>query len=88
MRVYILLFTTSSAFAAERALSSPLLLNFDFSLCLVPTPKEYSSNCGMSLLLEGGESLVDKELEAFWQCVDTILTQKNIHYQIQSINTL
>lgn len=85
MQAYILLFNTSSAFAAERVLRSPLLSEFDFQMSLVPTPKEFLSDCGMSLLIVGGERLNDEELQIFWQSVESILQSKKIHYRIQCI---
>lgn len=85
MQAYILLFNTSSAFAAERVLRSPLLSEFDFQMSLVPTPKEFLSDCGMSLLIVGGEGLIDEELETFWRSIESILQSKKIHYRIQRV---
>ncbi|CUU40110.1 MULTISPECIES: putative Se/S carrier-like protein [Helicobacter] len=53
-QTYIIFENSSSAFATQRILSSPLFADFDFSLQLVPTPKEYSNNCTLSILLEWG----------------------------------
>lgn len=84
-RAYILLLTTSSAFAAQRCLSSPLLACFEFSLNLVPTPKEYRSDCGLALFLEGGNSLQDECLTRFLESINEILTQRHIKYEIKLI---
>ncbi|MCX2717569.1 DUF3343 domain-containing protein [Helicobacter sp. MIT 21-1697] len=84
-RAYIVLYTTSSAFAAQRCLSTPLLASFEFSLSLVPTPKEYSSDCGLALFLEGGNTLQGKSLEDFLESVNHILTQRHMKYEVKLI---
>ena len=44
---YILVFTTSSAFESEA-----ILKNLQISVKLVPTPREFSSDCGIAVYFE------------------------------------
>lgn len=44
---YILVFTTSSAFESEE-----ILKNLEIFVKLVPTPREFSSDCGIAVYFE------------------------------------
>lgn len=48
MRGYFLLFTTSSALYAHELLESMP----EMKVSLVPTPREFSSDCGMAVYIE------------------------------------
>ncbi|WP_295701847.1 putative Se/S carrier-like protein [uncultured Helicobacter sp.] len=82
LKVYILFENASSAFSAQNVLSSPLLFDFDFTLQLVPTPKEYSKSCALAILLEVRESLYGESAEQFMQSIISMLAQKHIKHDI------
>lgn len=81
-RAYIIFQNSFSAFSAQRVLSSPLLFSFDFELQLVPTPKEYSSDCTLAILLTGGESLCGQMADSLIESVVLLLAQGDIKHDI------
>lgn len=71
MRGYFLLFTTSSALYAHELLSTLI----EYKIALVPTPREYSSDCGIALYIEG------KYMEKAMQCLD----ENRIEYEFKNL---
>lgn len=67
---YILVYTTSSAFKSEKALKSA-----GIETKLVPTPRQFSSDCGISVYFES----VSVEI------VKKILDTSNIEYIIEGV---
>lgn len=71
MQGYILVFTTSSAFESEMLLKAQ-----NISVKLVPTPREYSSDCGIAVLFE---IATQAELEN----IQKLLNAQKIEYEIK-----
>lgn len=70
---YILVFTTSSAFESEA-----ILKDLQMNVKLVPTPREFSSDCGIAVYFEvENEVRLDKILNA--------LGEQKIEYEIKRI---
>ena len=53
----VLFYTSSSAIRAEK-----ILLKNGLSAKLIPTPREYSSDCGIALRFDGRQSIRAREL--------------------------
>ncbi|TLD86342.1 DUF3343 domain-containing protein [Helicobacter sp. MIT 05-5294] len=70
---YILVFTTSSAFESET-----LLKDLQIFVKLVPTPREFSSDCGISVYFEAED---EKTLER----IQNALNAQNIEYEIKMV---
>ncbi len=64
---YILVYTTSSAFKAEK-----ILKNAGMNIKLVPTPRHLSSDCGISVYFEAAST--DE--------ITNLLDEKSIEYEI------
>lgn len=69
---YILVFTTSSAFESET-----ILKDLGITIKLVPTPREFSSDCGISVYFE-------VENEKF-DIISNALQDQKIEYEIRKI---
>lgn len=72
MRGYFLLFTTSSALYAHELLGEIEA----YKVSLVPTPREFSSDCGMAVYIEG------ETMEMAMQCLD----EHRIEYEFKSVS--
>ena len=79
-QAYIIFQNSLGAFATQRVLSSPLFADFSFTLQLVPTPKEYSKNCTLSVFLEWSED--SKKEGEFIESIGVLLAQKHIKHDI------
>ncbi len=66
---YIIFFTTSCAFFSEEKLKEK-----NISVKLVPTPREFSSDCGISIYFENSDL---REIEK-------ILNENNIEFEIKT----
>ena len=69
---YILVFTTSSAFEAEMLLKAA-----NFSVKLVPTPREFSSDCGIAVEFNADSDDIGRICE--------ILNNAKIEYEVKLI---
>ncbi|WP_300761522.1 MULTISPECIES: DUF3343 domain-containing protein [Helicobacter] len=69
---YILVFTTSSAFESET-----ILKDLGITIKLVPTPREFSSDCGIAVYFE-------VENEKF-DIISNALKKQKIEYDIKYI---
>ncbi|CAM3542269.1 DUF3343 domain-containing protein [Helicobacter sp. UBA3407] len=69
---YILVFTTSSAFESET-----ILKDLGITIKLVPTPREFSSDCGIAVYFE-------VENEKF-DIISNALQDQKIEYEIRKI---
>lgn len=70
---YILVFTTSSAFESEA-----ILKDLQINVKLVPTPREFSSDCGIAVYFEAeNEAKLDK--------ISNALGEQRIEYEIKRI---
>ena len=81
-QVYLIFEDSTSAFATQRILSSPLLSEYNFSLGLVPTPREYSNNCNLAVLLKWSEDSQEDNKAEFIESIHTLLAQKHIKHDI------
>ncbi|TLD79918.1 DUF3343 domain-containing protein [Helicobacter sp. MIT 05-5293] len=70
---YILVFTTSSAFESEE-----ILKNLRIFVKLVPTPREFSSDCGIAVYFEA-------ENEANFDKILCALEGQGIQYEMKRI---
>ena len=69
---YILVCTTSSAFESEA-----ILKDLGITIKLVPTPREFSSDCGIAVYFEA-------ENEAEFNKIKTTLNTQNIECEIKT----
>jgi len=72
VRGYFLLFTTSSALYAHELLGEIEA----YKVSLVPTPREFSSDCGMAVYIEG------EAIEMAMHCLD----EHRIEYEFKSVS--
>lgn len=70
---YILVFTTSSAFECEA-----ILKDLHINVKLVPTPREFSSDCGIAVYFE-------VETEAKFDTIPNALEGQRIEYEMKRI---
>lgn len=70
---YVLVFTTSSAFESEA-----ILKDLGITIKLVPTPREFSSDCGISVYFEA-------ENEAKFDKIPNALKKQKIEFDIKYI---
>ncbi|RAX52480.1 hypothetical protein CCY99_07490 [Helicobacter sp. 16-1353] len=76
MKGYILVWTTFSAFECERILGG---LEWIY-IRLVPTPREFSSDCGIAVFFE----IID-EMKGI-TTIENILKDNKIEYEIKILN--
>ena len=69
---YVLVFTTSSAFESEA-----ILKDLGITIMLVPTPREFSSDCGISVYFEASKEEFD--------IIPNALNSAKIEYEIKKI---
>lgn len=70
---YVLVFTTSSAFESEA-----ILKDLGITIKLVPTPREFSSDCGISVYFEAKD-------KAELAQIPNALKEQNIEFDIKYI---
>ncbi len=70
---YILVFTTSSAFESEA-----ILKDLQVNVKLVPTPREFSSDCGIAVYFE-------VENETKFDKIPNALGEQKIEYEMKRI---
>lgn len=70
---YILVFTTSSAFESEE-----ILKGLHVFVKLVPTPREFSSDCGIAVYFE-------TENQAEFSKIPNALDAQNIEYEMKIV---
>ena len=69
---YILVFTTSSAFESET-----ILKDLGITIKLVPTPREFSSDCGIAVYFEA-------ENQTKFDKIFNMLEEQKIKYEIKN----